>query len=95
MPWVRFTVRRLMIAVAVAGVALGAWGIVARRRARFERLFSHHFGLAGPSVNRSFDPGHRVFVTAKGRWHHDLAMKYAEAARRPWLPVVPDPPEPD
>lgn len=28
--------------------------------------------------------------------HHELlARKYEQAARHPWLPVEPDPPEPD
>jgi hypothetical protein len=28
-------------------------------------------------------------------WHMRLAMKYQSAAERPWIPVPPDPPEPD
>ena len=84
-----------MVAVATVAVLLAVGVGLQRRRARFERLFSVHNGMAGPTRIRSFDPGTRIFVTAKGRWHHDLAMKYARAAGHPWLPVAPDPPEPE
>jgi hypothetical protein len=45
-------------------------------------------------VWRSFDGATPIFTTEQGRWHDRLAVKYAEAARRPWLPVEDDPPEP-
>jgi hypothetical protein len=95
MPRVRFTVRRMMVAVAMLAAIMAVGAGLQRRRDRFERLFSHHRGLAGPRVIRSFDPGNPVFKTARGRWHWDLSMKYGEAARYPWLPLPPDPPEPE
>lgn len=94
-PDFRFTVRRLMVAVAIVGVVLAIWVGLERRRARFERLFSYHNGLTGPAYRRSFDPFRPGFRTAKGRWHHELSQKYGLAARNPWLPVAPDPPEPN
>jgi hypothetical protein len=30
-----------------------------------------------------------------GNYYRDLASKYARAVARPWLPVAPDPPEPE
>lgn len=89
-----FRVRTLMITVAALAAVLAIGTGLQRRKARFERLFSYHRGLAGPTVVRSFDPGTRTFKTARGRWHWDLSMKYADAAQRPWLPVPHDPPEP-
>jgi hypothetical protein len=44
------------------------------------------------------DPAlYEAFVVAKRRSNrcHDLAAKYYFASSRPWLPVVPDPPEPE
>jgi hypothetical protein len=90
----RFTLRRLMLLVAALAIPLALWAVIERRRARFERLFSYHRGLAGPVVWRSFDGATPIFTTEQGRGHDRLAVKYAEAARRPWLPVEDDPPEP-
>lgn len=91
----RFTVRRLMVAVAALALVLAVWAGQQRRKARFERLWRYHDGLTGTRYIKSYDPGTPRFRTAKGRWHYALALKYAEAARYPWLPVAPDPPEPE
>jgi hypothetical protein len=91
----RFRLRTMMILVAFAAMLLAIVINLQRRKARFQELFSYHSVMAGPPRRQSFSPFPEVFVTAKGRWHHDLAMKYAEASERPWLPVEPDPPEPE
>ncbi|WP_435010913.1 hypothetical protein P12x_002203 [Tundrisphaera lichenicola] len=39
-------------------------------------------------------PEQRRLRQARHDWHVRLSVKYGEAARRPWLPVEPDPPEP-
>lgn len=47
-------------------------------------------------VELAFGPGsvtHRLY--RRWRYHDSLAEKYKEAARSPWLPVAPDPPEPE
>jgi hypothetical protein len=80
----------VFIAATILAVGVG----LQRRKARFERLFSYHIGLAGPALHVSFSPD-PMFETAKAQWHYDLAWKYAEAAKRPWIPVQPDPPEPN
>ena len=41
------------------------------------------------------DPGTRRHFMAAWRWHVRMAAKYRLAARRPWLPVMPDPPSAD
>lgn len=80
----RFTIRWLMIAVAIVGITC-AWGIM---RLRYERLASYHNALSlglhfqSPAESRRTDH------------HAALRAKYKRAARYPWLPVSPDPPEP-
>jgi hypothetical protein len=56
MPRFRFTVRRMMVAVAIAAVLLGVWAWVERRRARLSAIANWHhgqiicvfFGFPGP-----------------------------------------------
>ena len=95
LPRVRFTVRRPVVTVFVVATMLAIAVGLQRRKVRFAWLFSYHIGLAGPSLILELAPDYAIFETAKGRWYYELAMKYAEAAKRPWLPVPPDPPEPD
>lgn len=108
MPLLRFRIRTLMIAVAVAGVALGTF---IERRTRFLRRAEHHrsqivavdysapkyAGDCGvPIVDRTDGQG-RVLSDQQLRrddWHRGLAWKYSVAAGHPWLPVPPDPPQP-
>jgi hypothetical protein len=90
----RLTLRRLMILVALLAVPLAFWGVLERRRSRFEHLSSYHRGLAGPALWPTYEGAKPIFPTEQGRGHDRLAVKYAEAARRPWMPVEDDPPEP-
>jgi hypothetical protein len=87
----RFTVRRLMIAVAIAALALGLVQSMGRRSAAFRLKAREHEGtfktLIGPNT---------TFPVSPATAHHRLmAEKYRLAARHPWLPVCPDPPEPE
>ena len=93
LPRVRFTVRRMMVAVAVVAVPLGAITELKRRRDRFQWLGSYHAGKTGMQYINSFSPRPR-FSTPRGYWHYELSRKYMIAAERPWLPVDPDPPDP-
>jgi hypothetical protein len=83
-PRVRFTVRRMMVAVAVVGLLLGgaAW---MRRRSLW------HLGLAishtEESVAWQIDPPRAIHLAR-------LAERHARAARYPWLPLAPGPPGP-
>jgi hypothetical protein len=63
-----------------------------RRRARFEILAVDHwekgygwacYGKGIPETN------------PRGAWNWSMFVKYEQAAHSPWLPVAPDPPEPD
>jgi hypothetical protein len=105
LPRVRFTVRRMMVAVAVAAMTLAPVAYLERRRERFTSLAAFHASqVVGYEIDGS---GWRpVFIGRDGRpvshqkgerdlWHSRLKQKYEEAALRPWAPVLPDPPESD
>jgi hypothetical protein len=90
-PRVRFTVRRLMIAVAVVAAIVAFF----KRRDDFERVAEYHrsrIGMADIDFSRRYEIR---FFSPKNRWHYDMMHKYIYAARDPWLPVAPDPPEPE
>jgi hypothetical protein len=105
----RFTVRLLMLAVAL--VALGLGYLTTRERAAIR--------LARSAYHAAEAEGYRRIVADWGKGevrlinltreqaeadverfkrsavHHDaMSRKWREAARYPWLPVEPDPPEP-
>ncbi len=94
LPQIRFTVRRMMVLVAI--VALIMWGEI--RRARFERVKLHleaewkemasmcSDGLPSPT------PESDAAAVAKINYLRTMRPKYDRAARYPWLPVDPDPP---
>ncbi len=89
LPRVRFTVRRMMVAVAV--VAIGVVGYVNVEKDRTRRVWiaaehAYEAELLAKSAGSS---------PAKFRWHEAMAAKYLRAARYPFLPVAPDPPEPE
>ena len=91
----RCTVRRLMVAVAIVGVVLG---VMIERNSRFRKLASLHQAeceklLKMPIImfaGSSDDP-----VMRRLEWHYPMKLKYERAARYPWLPAAPDPPEPE
>lgn len=104
LPRVRFTVRGMMVAVAVA--ALVGYAI------RLNRLSSRYEGKArkcaltrhlavsmecGSMIVPSWMQDHRIDDLRSRRIAHydSLAFKYRHAARYPWLPIAPDPPEPE
>jgi hypothetical protein len=104
----RFRIRTLMIAVAVVAIPLGAMVAVAERRQRFMRMATAHWratvavqilenGTANGVVEHYLDARGVPLGAqqqARDKWHETMAEKYRQAARRPWLPVPPDPPEP-
>jgi hypothetical protein len=69
---------------------------VASSTARGNALKSRFGGTSGMTVEeitRRHDDYGRMMDRADH--HESLARKYEEAARYPWLPVEPDPPEPE
>jgi hypothetical protein len=95
----RLTVRRLMTTVALAAAFLALipaarrWG--EGRRERFRVAAAVHeaesFSKSIGDVTGTPDP------RAARRAAHHLAMaaRYGWAARHPWVPMWPDPPEPE
>ncbi len=95
-PQARFTVRSLMVLVAV--LALASWWLLYRRE-RFHKLDAYHSArvlrhtTSGTTRYGTLDATSGT-TTARGEWHRWLAGTYRRAASRPWLPVAPDPPPP-
>jgi hypothetical protein len=93
LPRLRFTVRRLMVVVAIVAIAIWVFYI---RREEFHRLSLYHNKMSyqhGTLVG--VGPGMSLHQpNATGQWHLKLARKYSYAASHPYLPVRPDPPEP-
>ena len=95
---IRMTTRRWMIVVAVVGLLLGGIVGVYRLRQRHDalvyRVWWHRTIVATLKARGRASPNDpatpRLLV-----YHESLAHKYQHAARYPWLPVEPDPPEPD
>jgi hypothetical protein len=104
---VRFTTRGLMVAVAILAVVLGTVLGLRRRRESFERRAEMFARKAGDEIaaeqsyrltRRGSEFGYDARTTAA---HYQLVehywalqKKYDQAAARPWLFIVPDPPEP-
>jgi hypothetical protein len=104
LPRIRFTVRRLMVLVAILGLVVGVIVLSERRRVWFRGLANEHlekglryFVVLGGGDSeyqrkslRLWEERYGAFVAHHGRLHD----KYEWAARYPWLPVAADPPEP-
>jgi hypothetical protein len=86
----RMTTRRWMIVVAVVGIALG----MIERHERFRWIAVRHRGNVPKNLPGIKPVGMEDKVWRLFEWHESMARKYERAARYPWLPVEPDPPEP-
>ncbi len=103
-PRVRFTVRGLMALVALVCLALG-FALYLREKSatlsvgyavRADRHWHRMYDLRMYDLSMALYPGAGSGTASAARIAHHKAMeaKYRRAARYPWLPVVPDPPEP-
>ena len=80
LPRPRFTIRRLMVAIAVIAILLTTGLVLNDRRRRFALLANDH-GLKAIEE-----------IKAKRQSRHlELWEKYTYAAHHPWLPVAPEP----
>jgi hypothetical protein len=98
LPQIRFTLRRMMAAVAVCATMLGIGCGLATRGARFRRLaIDHHARIREPwyhaQIIWTWEPP--LHISPHDEWHLAMARKYGFAAQYPWLPVASDPPEPE
>jgi hypothetical protein len=94
------TIRHLMTATLVVAVGLGLASWINRRSADFRLVAARHRqGYADQAPVPS--PYHvgplvpRPVTQARQAYHWAMYTKYDQAARQSWLPVAPDPPEPE
>ena len=102
LPRIQFTVRALVVAIALTGTA---FGLFARRSGALAVADLHESKtlLTGWACSKTHC---RKFYTDRNgkpatpeqirssEWHTKLAEKYRMAANCPWLPIQRDPPEP-
>jgi hypothetical protein len=98
-----FTVRRLMLVVALAAVSV--WGVkmwrVSREYARRAQSYKDsewlEKGILVHRVAQGELAGYHALLSQhkqRAAYYAAQARKYERAARYPWLPVEPDPPAP-
>jgi hypothetical protein len=106
LPRLRFTVRRLIVAVAILGLLMGTGRWVVRMRIRSAAYRGRAYAFAGKTAQafgRSVkaNDGGRVNVYDNENsylqyaWAREMANKYWRLTNRPWLPAGPDPPRPE
>ncbi len=91
----------LMIIVASLAFVLAECGCIRARAARYHEIaglrlrdcVSYH-AMANRMKDQGISATIRDRVTRIADHHLSLVEKYSQAARYPWLPVRPDPPEP-
>jgi hypothetical protein len=92
----QMTTRRWMVAVAVVAVAITGVRI-GDRWLSYRRIAAHHSQMAetGMKMIDGLPSAAEVLTPQNIDYHAEMARKYQYAARYPWLPVEPDPPEPE
>ena len=97
----RMTTRRWIVAVAVIGLMLGgtieAYRLAYRLRRRYDDFLDRaqwHSGFVF-DWNARWRKNESDATVRRINYHAEMARKYEHAARYPWLPVAPDPPEPE
>jgi hypothetical protein len=96
-PRMQFTVRRLMVAIAIAAI-VSEIVIVDRRFKRLSMASYHENRQAlyeSAGVRYPWDENRNVQVGRSTRYwaiyHAKMRRKWEEAVERPWLPVATDP----
>jgi hypothetical protein len=103
-PRPRFTVRRLMISVAILAIGFGAIKWVAEMRARssachrrageFERRTLRRGSFVWKGGNKWVDRFDNENDCLRDDWARWMAAKYERLSYFPWLAAEPDPPPP-
>ena len=90
LPRVRFTMRWLMVALAILALLMG----YAERWRRYNRLAAYHLAKANWRMQKSGPDGRAMFrvTPPKDKLRHiNKANEYSHAASRPWIWVSPEP----
>jgi hypothetical protein len=101
LPRVRFTIRRLMLAVAVVALLVGMAIESEWRRVRFHKLVQFYWWKQAnphfPYLSATYEDWESITrrLPRLGPYYAAMRAKYEFAERYPWLPVAPDPPEPE
>jgi hypothetical protein len=82
-----------MVVVAVAAFAIG-FGRLWETRQFYLRKAARHEESRAEIWFRNFPGFDPSSVPESAKYHEAMSRKYEHAARYPWLPVAPDPPEP-
>jgi hypothetical protein len=96
-PRVRFTVRRMMAAVAVVAVAVLTLVKPHWDRARWGHISEGHLRQANFIMSRASsvgesDPDAAERLLTRFKWHQSMAARYARAAAYPGMPPPTDTP---
>jgi hypothetical protein len=93
---------RLMIIATSLTLMLPTYDYTRRRSARLHKIAGLHlrdcvsdYARADRMKAQGISTGNCDRVTRIADYHLSLVEKYSQAARYPWLPVAPDPPEPE
>lgn len=97
MSFPRMTMRRWMLVVLLAALALEVVRLRSLSAAYREKAYSYPGGLLGNTPilmgpNGSHSRGYRP--SARALWEEKIVEKYMHLSRFPWLPVEPDSPPP-
>jgi hypothetical protein len=100
LPRVRFTVRRMMVAVAVIAILIE--GVSLWQRAALYRWKVRHHAMMERSSVIAVVEGPKAADNAElarlsevwSTYHAAMKQKYEYAVTRPWIYVPPDPPQP-
>jgi hypothetical protein len=100
LPPVRFTVRRLMVAVAVVTVAMLVLVKPFWDRAHWSRIAAYHARQAEIYLSRATsasqnDRGSYEKLFARFMWHQSMQARYARSAAYPGMPEPRGSPPPD
>jgi hypothetical protein len=99
LPRVRFTMRRMMVMVAIMALPLAGtsqaikWSVVSHARRDKAEEFQRYKATFDRMLYRG-DPGKQAYYQSMSHYYRLMEEKYHHAAERPWDPVTPDPPIP-
>ena len=95
LPRPRFTVRRLMVAVAIVAFLAFVAGLAIEGKRRADEYGREADRIGAELMRLGQYKQDLPSVQARQARLGKLFLKYSRAARYPWLPVAPDPPEPE